>query len=275
MHKFPNLQSLKTTAAVSDPKVSGPTLIKSIKYAIFKPHFKSRILVRKEDRLNIFTEFMKTKNGCDNQVAHTQFLSEAGGLIRSLKVHRFSAILDTKGEASKSIDRLFAIFQLCPLLEECATYDAVSVLASLRKSKYPSLKKLSILILKHSMPLGFVNSLSLNLPNLCEFSFGFRYYDNMNTDPIAINMSHSSLDSLTWRGRATRVKFGGDVEVYIKLKTDRGLKYYSGNKDALLPVDENRYLLATQNTRFDINCRDLNELRIMDNLCEDHYSWIF
>ncbi|GAA5811980.1 hypothetical protein MFLAVUS_005427 [Mucor flavus] len=139
-------------------------------------------------------------------------------------------IPDVEGEASKSIGRLFDILQLCPLLEDCTIHNAASLSASHRKSKYPSLKKLSMTRVKRSKSLEFLNSLSLNLPNLL------------------IDMSHSSLDLLTWCDHPT-VKHGNDLEVYIKLKTERGLRYYFADKHVLLPVDESLYLLATQHLR--------------------------
>lgn len=115
---------------------------------------------------------------------------------------------------------------------------------------------------KRSKSLEFLNSLSLNLPNLRKFFFGIGYYtDNNHTDPVVIDMSHSSLDLLTWCDHPT-VKHGNDLEVYIKLKTERGLRYYFADKHVLLPVDESLYLLATQHLRFDINCKDLKEFRI-------------
>ncbi|GAA5795445.1 hypothetical protein HPULCUR_000803 [Helicostylum pulchrum] len=213
-------------------------------------------------------------NTGDNKIAHIQFLSETGRLFRSLNLHDFCGVPDINGEASKSIDRLFDILQLCPLLEECTISRALSILASRRKSKYPSLKKLSILGVEHSKSLGFLNSLSLNLPNLCEFSLGFVFYCNRSTNPVVIDMPHSSLDLLTWYEHRS-LNYNGDEKTYIKLKTERELRYYSCNRDALLPVNDSRYLLATQNARFDINCKDLKEVKILDEYHGDHYSWIF
>ncbi|KAI9271010.1 hypothetical protein EDC94DRAFT_690904 [Helicostylum pulchrum] len=310
MRKFSNLQKLRIWATGREPEVSGPALIKFVQYAMSTPYFKLRILVKKEDLLNIFIEFMKAKNGCKNvtigystrhppsfvlcklilfyttgadvrfvsntganEAAHIQFLSKTGRLLRSLRLHHFGKIPDIKGEASESIDRLFDILQLCPLLEECTINHAESLFASHRKSKCPSLKKLSILGVKNSISLGFLNSLSLNLPNLCNFSLEVCYIDDNSTDPIVIDMPHSSLNLLIWNNYH-EVKHVCDEEVYIRLKTERGLRYYSGNRRVLLPVDESCYLLATQNIRFDINCKDIKEFR-REDLARLHNSWIF
>lgn len=76
-------------------------------------------------------------------------------------------------------------------------------------------------------------------------------------------MPHSSLDLLKCFGAAKNVC---DADFYIKLKTEeRGLRYYYGNRHALLPAVESRYLSATQNARFDINCKNLKELRIVEH----------
>ncbi|KAI9272193.1 hypothetical protein EDC94DRAFT_580649 [Helicostylum pulchrum] len=201
MLKFPSLQSLRIAAFGHEPEVSGFTLIKFVQYAMSTPDFELRILVEKEGLLNIFIEFMKTKNGCrdvsisytyyrsslfglcnlslsakvgldltftsntdDNKVAHIRLLSEVGRSLRSLKLRGFDEIPNIKGEAtSESIDRLFDIFQLCPLLEECTIDNAASLLASHHKSKYRFLKELSILRAEHSISLGFLNSLSQSL----------------------------------------------------------------------------------------------------------------
>ncbi|KAI9266230.1 hypothetical protein EDC94DRAFT_32374 [Helicostylum pulchrum] len=181
-------------------------------------------------------------NTGDNEVKHIRFLSEVGGSLRSLKLDDFSEISDIKGEASKSIDRLFDILHLCPLLEECTILDASSVSASRRKSKYPSLKKLSIIGVKS---LRCLNSLSLSLSSLCEFSLGPGSTLDKDADPIVINMPRSSLDLLTWDDHPTGKR---DAEVYIKLKTERGLRYYSENTQELLLVDKSSYLSATENT---------------------------
>ncbi|GAA5795342.1 hypothetical protein HPULCUR_000698 [Helicostylum pulchrum] len=235
MHKFTNIQRLSVYAnGPEEPEVSGPTLIKFIQYVISTPVFTLEIFVRNEDLLDIFID----------------------------------AIPDTEGKASRSIDRLYDILQLCPLLEEFKISFASSILANHRESKYPSLKKLSILGVEPSKSLRFLNSLSLNLPNLREFSLGFSYYDS-NTGPIVINMPHSSLDSLTWHVVAS------DVEVYIKLKTESGLRYYYWNRLVVLSVDESCYLFVTQNVRFDINCKYLKELGIIVNYNGDHYCCIF
>ncbi|KAI9272195.1 hypothetical protein EDC94DRAFT_595706 [Helicostylum pulchrum] len=311
MLKFPNLQSLRIAASGHEPEVSGPTLIKFVQYAMSTPDFELRILVRKEDLLNIFIEFMKTKNGCrdvsisytyyrsslfglcnlslsakvgldltftsntdDNKVAHIRLLSEVGRSLRSLKLRDFDCFPDTKGGAtSESIDRLFDILQLCPLLEECTIDNAASLLASHHKSNYPSLKKLSIQGVANSKWLGFLNSLSSSLPNLCSFSLGVSRINSMSGYPIVIYMPHSSLDLLVWNN-FPEAKHVRDAEVYIKLKTEAGLRYYSGSISVLLPVDESCYLLATQNIRFDINCKDLKELR-REYLSRYHDSWIF
>ncbi|KAI9272425.1 hypothetical protein EDC94DRAFT_645103 [Helicostylum pulchrum] len=282
MRKFSNLQTLIILGTDSEPEVSGPTLIKFVQYVLSTPEFLLRIYVRKEDLLNIVIEFMKTKNGYlqfvlntgDNEVAHIRFLSGTGRLFRSLRLNKFSTIPDINGEPSKSIDRLYDILRLCPLLEEFTINHAASLLASDHESNYPSLKKLSILNLEHYFSLGFLNSVSSNLPNLCEFSLGLNYTANKKTDIIVINMPYSSLDSLTWHD-CTWVNDDNDVEAYIKLKTETGLRYYYCNKHLFLPVDESRYLLATQNARFDINCKGLKEFRRTAYLSYPQYNWIF
>ncbi|KAI9259158.1 hypothetical protein EDC94DRAFT_675103 [Helicostylum pulchrum] len=208
-------------------------------------------------------------NTGDNEVAHIWFLSEGGGSLQSFRVVDFSMTPDIKGEASKSIDRLFNILRLCPLLKECTINNASSVLASHHESKFPSLNKLSILNVINSKSLGFLNSLSLNLSNLCAFSLALLSTDDNNTDPIVIDMPHSSLDSLTCHDNTS------DTEVYIKLKTERGLRYYSGSIHELIPVDKSRYLLAAQNTRFDINCKDLKEFKITGYFFRHQHNWIF
>ncbi|GAA5803562.1 hypothetical protein HPULCUR_009044 [Helicostylum pulchrum] len=253
MRKFSNLQSLVILANGREPEVSSPTLIRFAHYVISTPKFEFNILVRKEDlmilsdKAGAHLNFVQNTDG--NEVNHIRFLSETNRLLRSLKVDVFFMIPGTKGETSKSIDRLFDILQLCPLLKECTLNHAASLLASHRKSKYPSLKKMSIPGVEYSIiSLGILHYLPLNLPNLCEFPLGFNHTYDKNTNPIVIKMPHLLLDSLTWYDNS-RVNCDIDVEeVYIKLKTERGLRYYSGSIYELILVDESRYLLAAQNT---------------------------
>ncbi|GAA5808256.1 hypothetical protein MFLAVUS_001644 [Mucor flavus] len=204
--------------------------------------------------------------GKNRVAAHIQFLSEAGRLFRSLEVDDFQTIPGINGEASESIDRLFDILRLCPLSEELTISFASSLLASHCKSKYPSLKKLSIIGVKS---LIFLNSLTSNLPNLRELHLRIDHTQVKRTNSIFIGMPHASLDSLTWYDDAS------DTEAYIKLNTMKGLKYYFGHIHLLLPVDESRYLLATQNDRFDIICKDLKEFRRRGYLSHRHYNWVF
>ncbi|GAA5795544.1 hypothetical protein HPULCUR_000903 [Helicostylum pulchrum] len=281
MRKFSNLQTLIILGTDSEPEVSGPTLIKFVQYVLSTPEFLLRIYHHPPFDLCalilsdiIGADLQFVLNTGDNEVAHIRFLSGTGRLFRSLRLNKFGTIPDINGEPSKSIDRLYDILRLCPLLEEFTINHADSLLASDHESNYPSLKKVSILNLEHYFSLGFLNSVSFNLPNLCEFSLGLNYTANKKTDIIIINMPYSSLDSLTWHD-CTWVNDDNDVEAYIKLKTETGLRYYYCNKHLFLPVDESRYLLATQNARFDINCKGLKEFRRTAYLSYPQYNWIF
>ncbi|KAI9265377.1 hypothetical protein EDC94DRAFT_583396 [Helicostylum pulchrum] len=258
MHKFTNIQRLSVYAnGPEEPEVSGPTLIKFIQYVISTPVFTLEIFVRNEDLLDIFIEFMKTKNGCKNvNIGYAMYCPPSFVLC--------GLYLSAKTGASLS----FVPDTVMSFIGGIQISFASSILTNHRESKHPSLKKLSILGVEPSKSLRFLNSLSLNLPNLREFSLGFSYYDS-NTGPIVINMPHSSLDSLTWHVVAS------DVEVYIKLKTESGLRYYYWNRLVVLSVDESCYLFVTQNVRFDINCKYLKELGIVVNYNGDHYCCIF
>ncbi|GAA5795411.1 hypothetical protein HPULCUR_000768 [Helicostylum pulchrum] len=297
--------------SLEEPEVSGPALVRFIQYVVSILDFSLGIFVRKEDLSDIFIAFMKTKNGCknvnigyvkylhpsfslcelilsatigwrlkfdsntgDNEIKHIRFLSEVGRSLRSLEVDDFCMIPDINGETSESIDQLFDILRLCPSLEECTIKNAKSILGSHHQSKYPSLKKLSIFGLEDSKPFRFLNPLSLNLPNLRKLSLGLGFTSRKDTHPIVINLPHLSLDLLTWHDYSM-FNYDSGIEVYIKLKTERGSKYYYCNRYGLIQADESSKLLKTRDVRFDIDCKDLKEFKIIENYGGHHYNWIF
>ncbi|KAG2236752.1 hypothetical protein BDF21DRAFT_467576 [Thamnidium elegans] len=310
MHKFPKLESLEVDYESNiTTNCSGPTLIKFIQYAISLPYFNIRFDVSEEDQANIWIEFMKTRNGCKNvsinwshhprdswhnlrlcaeggislvfpssnrgaEPPHVRFLSEAGGSVCSLKVIKPNRVFRITGEDSTTIDWILDIIQLCPLVEGIILCNPSPISPSCRTSKYHSVKKLTLTEVYYTDFNNVLDCLSLNLPNLCKLYLGFGYTDNKNTDPIIINMPHSSLDFITWYDEKTKYDYIRNGDVYIKLKTDGGLRYYSGNKHTLLPVDESRYLLATKNIRFDITCKGLKELG-RGQLHPHAANWIF
>ncbi|KAI9244751.1 hypothetical protein EDC94DRAFT_699702 [Helicostylum pulchrum] len=87
-----------------------------------------------------------------------------------------------------------------------------------------------------------------------------------------INMPHLLLDLFTWHNRSN---YDSGVEIYIKLKTERGSRYYYCNRYGLIQVDESRYILSKRDARFDINCKDIKEFKIIKDYGGHHYSWIF
>ncbi|GAA5804876.1 hypothetical protein HPULCUR_010385 [Helicostylum pulchrum] len=134
--------------------------------------------------------------------------------------------------------------------------DLLNIWTEFRKGKNGS-KKLSIACL------------SLNLPNINQLSFKVYAAKDDDTEPITIHMPHSSLDSLTWLDQSYSMEYFKGTEVYIKLKTDAGTKFYVGIRNMLFEIESDRYLFFSRHTRFDISCKRLKELRIKRNIAPE------
>ncbi|KAI9259754.1 hypothetical protein EDC94DRAFT_611957 [Helicostylum pulchrum] len=297
MYKFPNLETLRVNESETDEddvvNCSGPTLIKFIQYIMSVSDFYIHMDIKEEDLLNIWNEFRKGKNGSkklsiaysfsnswsigisanrgiiirfpavinDDDPSHIRFFSGAGETVQSITID---------GSArSISIDWLFDILQLCSFIEEI-TIKNLSYLSQSRNTlKYPSVKRLKINLLYYTNSNIFLSCLSLNLPNINQLSFKVYAAKDDDTEPITIHMPHSSLDSLTWLDQSYSMEYFKGTEVYIKLKTDAGTKFYVGIRNMLFEIESDRYLFFSRHTRFDISCKHLKELRIKRNIAPE------
>lgn len=299
--KFPNLKSLKIESRLwGDPilNCSGHTLIKFIRYVLSIPDFEIQINVKEEDILNIWTEFIDAKNECKNlsvsyleidqpsdnlcilgcgkegltlilpssahgdELPHTRFFSGAGRSVRSLELSHSNMSLRVNGEASTNVDWLFDILQLCPLAEEIKICDLRFFSSSHHILQYPSVNKLIIDGGNYHDSSKLLDCVSLNLPNLHKLYLNFLYSKDNDSDPITINMPRTSLDLLAWKEKSRNLRSFKGTEVYIKLKTDEGLKFYMGERHMMFQIDSERYTSSWKHTRFDINCKKLKELRV-------------
>lgn len=80
--------------------------------------------------------------------------------IRSLQLVVPNRISNKNNEISNTIDWLFDILRICPLMEEITIYNALSLSPSHHASQYPSLKKLTIYGVKCDKSLNFLNYIS-------------------------------------------------------------------------------------------------------------------
>ncbi|GAA5795336.1 hypothetical protein EDC94DRAFT_604675 [Helicostylum pulchrum] len=301
MYKFPCLKSLEVDSRIWGDHIlncSGHTLIKFIRYTLSIPDFEIQINVKEEDILNIWTEFINAKNECKNvsisyleidqpsdnlcilgcgkegltvilpsstrgdELPHIRFFSEAGRSVRSLEVSHSNMSLRINGEASTNVDWLFEILQLCPIAEEIKICDLRSFSSSHHILQYPSVNKLTIVGGNYHDSSKLLDYVSLNLPNLKKLCLNFLYSKDNDSDPITINMPQTSLDLLTWKEKSSNIRSFKGTEVYIKLKTDEGLKFYMGERHMLFQIDSELYTSSWKHTRFDINCKNLTELRV-------------
>ncbi|KAI9256852.1 hypothetical protein EDC94DRAFT_615965 [Helicostylum pulchrum] len=281
------------------PKFSRQTVIKFVRYALSIPDFKIHIDVSEEDLFNISNEFINAKNGCKDvnidycdrehpphnwynlmlwrigglkidfpfdtegdEPPHIRLFSKIGGSIRLLKVFNPDRIPGINGKISTTIDWLFDILHLCPLMEDITLYGPKSFSPSCHILKYPSVKRLILKFLQFSKSISFLNHLSLNLPELQQLDLSFCTSLDDDMDPIIISMPHTSIDLLIWNEEGFGIMRSNVTGLYVKLNTDTGLSYYEGNGNMLALVDPSRYLLSPRHIRLEINCKHLKALRI-------------
>lgn len=169
------------------------------------PKFEILVNVDEKDLLNIWNKFMKKKNECKNssisfcnpgtfhnsslhdktglglgfpsyyvpsgKLPHIRLLSMIGEYNRSFQIVVPNRVSNKNDEISNTIDWLFGILQIYPLMEEITIYDV-----------------------KCDKSLNFLNYISLNLSNLSQLSLTF---DVNSMDLIIINTPHTSLDLIT------------------------------------------------------------------------------
>ncbi|KAG2233929.1 hypothetical protein BDF21DRAFT_396817 [Thamnidium elegans] len=316
IRKFPNLKKLTIWygSEMNGDNIlnyTRDTLTKFIRYAISIPYFDVRIDANNEDLLNIWAEFIKTKNGSkrltieyqnmlsnscnnielssesgiqlvfplvtnDDEPPHIRFFSRVGETVQSIVISQSDSIPRINGERSATIDWLFDILQLCPLMEEITMYNPSSLSPSRNTLKYHSVKRLNIEGFEYTNSNNFLNCVSLNLPNLNQLYFVFYFVKKGYTEPITIHVPHTSLDLLSWHEKSYELGSFRGTEVYIKLKTDGGIKFYVGIRNKLFEIDSDRYLFFSKHTRFDINCKHLKELRIRrDMALESDANFVF
>ncbi|GAA5814532.1 hypothetical protein MFLAVUS_008029 [Mucor flavus] len=272
------------------PNFSRHTVIKFVRYALSIPDFKIHIDVSEEDLFNIWTEFINAKNGCKDvnigyyhrehspnnwynlmlwrtgglkidfpldtdgdEPPHIRFFSKIGGSIRLLKVFNSDRIPGIDGKTSTTIDWLFDILHLCPLIEDITLYSPKSFSPSCHILKYPSVKRLVLKFLQFPESISFLNHLSLNLPELQQLDLSFCTSSDDDMHPIIINMPHTSIDLLIWNEERFGIMRSNITGIYVKLNTDTGLSYYEGNGNMLALVDTSRYLLSPRHIRLEIN----------------------
>lgn len=131
--------------------------------------------------------------------------------------------------------------------------------------KCPSVKRLDIDVFEYTNSKNLLSCLSLNLPNLNQLFFDTYAVDQDYGEPITIFMPHTSLDLLTWCEQSCAMKNYRGAEIYIKLRTDTGVKFYAGIKNTLFEIDSDRYNFFSRHIRFDISCKRLKELKIKKN----------
>ncbi|GAA5809145.1 hypothetical protein MFLAVUS_002549 [Mucor flavus] len=285
MHKFPNLKTVRVYQESETNDIvncSGPTLVKFIRYIISVSDFEMQIDIKEDDLLNIWTEFRKAENGSkelrvryssknnwnirvstdrgitlvcpvvtnNDEPPHIRFFSGVGETIQ---------LINIEGPAgSNNIDWLFDILQLCSLMEEITMRNTSYLLPSRNTLKYPSVKRLNIDDFEYTNSKIFHSCLSLNLPHLNQLFFEVFFVENGYTEPITIHMPRTSLDLLTW-----------SAEIYIKLRTDTGVKFYVGIINMLVEIDSDRYNFFSRHIRFDISCKHLKKLKIKRNVAPE------
>ncbi|KAI9262859.1 hypothetical protein EDC94DRAFT_584281 [Helicostylum pulchrum] len=145
-----------------------------------------------------------------------------------------------KWGTSDTVDWLFDILRLCPVMKEITLLFMSSISPSDYTTKYLSVKKLTEV--DGPAEYNFLNYVSLNFPYLQLLSLNFRCTDDENIESIKIDMPHTSLNLLTCKEDPSSIRFFKGAEVYIKLKTDEGLMYF-----VVLVLYFNKLVFLSQN----------------------------
>lgn len=100
----------------------------------------------------------------------------------------------------------------------------------------------------------YMSKISVICPNIKHVRV---YYDEMDSYyyshyPIIYKIKNANLELLTWVTTINQDEIGNNFTVYIKLTTDNGTKYYTGNSNDLLSSSKQTYeqsLLSVQKNR--------------------------
>ncbi|KAI9361739.1 hypothetical protein BD770DRAFT_382592 [Pilaira anomala] len=228
------------------------------------------------------TFYVDTNVEARTELPSTEFLSELGSTLRSLTI---LYPLTPDNNMLIGMNDILHIITSCPALQKLKIYTPVPNLLSTDTTEiqHTQMKELSVTNIMHPVAsIAFLEELSLKLPNIKRLELSYsRSYPSFNAlikkEPITVNMPSISLDQLVSFNRdQDNVILGDSFTVYIRLKTNTGVKFYIGNRFGLLEMSEESYNLPHKYASFDIICQSLKELVIRsDWFKKEEIKWTF
>lgn len=207
----------------------------------------------------------------DIELPHVHFFSKAGHRMRSLTINldnfNYLAMVRSSNiySAFTGINWIFELIQLCPLLQALTFTLPNDLNLSSDHGLHMHVKKLTVTDIPDNIKsLSFLSLASTYLPNVKQLHLGYYLRKRYQPIPITVDMTHSSLDLISWRNEYPKYRIRSKFEVYIKLKTAKYTKFYLGTKTSLSPINPEQYEQAVAKFLlcFDITCRSLIEFRI-------------
>lgn len=221
-------------------------------------------------------------NTRDIESPQIMFFSEVGSRIRSLRIENLSWLHSSSAvhrKLSKKLDWIFHILQLCPSVQELSMYGNIYKIPPTNDGvpQHTQVKKVSVFDVNlPTKSVAFLEYLSLKLPNINQLYLTCDSDRDEFPKPVKINMPNTSLDLLTWRDVPSNYLIDSELEVYIKLKTSTGIRFYLGKKACLSEIDKQQYERRTyQSNEEENNEEEENDDYDDDSLNFDHvdFEW--
>lgn len=207
----------------------------------------------------------------DVELSTLKFFARAGSTIRSLKImdiYAFikSAKLSPRLMAYLNMGWIFQILQLCPSLQKLKVYSPLYV-GTLPSHVIPhfGVKKLYARhVFDSPTHLRFLECMALHLPNLKGLQLAFLNQRHTNVEPLSVIMLKTKLMYLQLDNLPPRYSEQKSFEMYIRLSTDTGVKFYKGAQTGLSTLHEHEYNQSDKKFRFEITCASLDRFVILD-----------
>ncbi|KAI9362209.1 hypothetical protein BD770DRAFT_382171 [Pilaira anomala] len=200
-----------------------------------------------------------------------KFFARAGGKIRSLQILDIYTFIKSARSSPRLMTYLnmgwiFQILQLCPSLQRLKVYSPLYD-GTLPSHIVPHLKVKKLYashVFDSPTHLRFLECMALHLPNLKGLKLAFSNQKHTNVEPLSVLMLKTKLMYLQLDNLPPRYSEQNIFEMYIRLSTDAGVKFYKGAQTGLSTMHEHEYNQSEKRFRFEITCASLDKLVIFD-----------
>ncbi|KAI9340333.1 hypothetical protein BD770DRAFT_218280 [Pilaira anomala] len=284
MQKFPNLQSFgilsgfdENDGTIITANCPSNAIIEFLRYVNTIPDYDIEISIATQDLAVIWIEFINMDDirrdvtielidddqRCDTaddtlsilqfwlydemvELPYIDFFSDAGSMIRSLKLRDVADIRSMADADSVffteliGIDWVFGMLQLCPSLKKLTVaVSAYGIQSSNLVFRHKGLKKLKVFNIRDTPnSIHFLKYMSLHAPNIRKLSLF--YSDRMFYRTETVFMPNTWLYLLISTNYPPSAE-NSNFKAFIRLDTDKGASFYEGNKAVCSKFSSHRF----------------------------------